>query len=382
MNLFKSFFKKKENHLWETVNISSSDSPFQIDPQKITHSILVLEDDKNCDSEKLYKVLNELQNDLNPEMMEFLEKHNLSSNIKSTFILTDNVTSSVIPTLKKLGLAETHSAFVRAPLITLDDDKSQQTVLVLFLFEDSYRRCIISDISCQPMLSKSFLYLDSFQFFHFDCLDTLTKFIIDDFNISEANRILYVGGLPLQITLKNNKTQYEQTIKNIKKKIFLNDVCSLSKLCNLAKEIRLYESSAILISNFPRDWNPPSYQYFDSSGNTLVAKSLINTSLQICNSNSRNCSISIYFEGIFATSYIKSVLASQGCPPKTPLSCKILSFSEDSNLLIDQRNYLNETDTCNQKLELIKACERFDELSQSNPERKNQPTYKGNILIQ
>lgn len=385
MSFLRNIFKKKDNSDWKVINISSSDSPFYIDPKKITHSILILDDIKDCKPDSLYKALDKLQRDLNMEMVESLQKQNLASKIKSTFILSTDLIQGIIPTVEKLGLSKTHSVFVRAPIVSLDGGKTQQTVLVLFLFADSNKHIVISDIPCLPnKLSNASNFFDAFEFSYFTNLEEMTKHILSEFVNSNANKILYVGGLPFRRPYEDEKSLYEKLSRkyNIKYKLYINDNCSLKYLCQAAREIRNSKENSILISNFPRDWDPPKYNYYDSKGNPVIASSPIGTSLMLCEADSPEDNLSVYFEGIMAESYYSSVLASQGCPPRKPLTCKIISWSEDNSLLFQERNQLASSNSFKQRDILINAIEKIEKDAQNNMAIRDYPCYKGGILLQ
>lgn len=236
----------------------------------------------------------------------------------------------------------------------------------------------------QAISSDSSDWASNIEFLYFPTDEELKNYLIADLIGSPAEQILVVGGVSLF-------EGFDPVIFS-DHEFLVNDRMSLSWLCTICQQIRDSNSKHILVTNFPREANPPKVRFVetpwyiakadgDIAGTVREISAPADTSLNLCELDDAKTKLAIYFVYVNASSYYKSVLVAQGCPPKTPVACKVLSSSNDNGLLYNERAKLKSIESpSEQRAIMIKASEELEALCLSNEAYKEKAHYSGGIL--
>lgn len=92
--------------------------------------------------------------------------------------------------------------------------------------------------------------------------------------------------------------------------ILCNSDISLSWLCQSAADVRASDNKTILMSNYPRETNPPRVHYFEA-GSRKTVEAPAGTSLQLADEQDGRTRVAIYLVGMFADSYVTNLYTSQ-----------------------------------------------------------------------
>jgi hypothetical protein len=237
---------------------------------------------------------------------------------------------------------------------------------------------------------------------YFPTEEKMKSSLLADLTVSNAERILVVGGNFLFKGI--NPTIFGD------RELHINWKQSFSWLCKTCEQVRESKKKAIVVSDFPRESNPPRVRFVEISGAIYKADGKIGgtlreitaprgTSLILYKQESAQGSgwrllrtkedktalpdkidIAIYFVGLRAPSYYESVLKAQGCPPKIPVVCKCFSERGDPDLTYTERKALNVSSSSDAKEILTGASEDlevFVRLGKASPESFG---YSGGVL--
>ena len=172
----------------------------------------------------------------------------------------------------------------------------------------------------------------------------LREYLGAELEKSPADNILVVGG----VKLFENGTG---TIGG--RRVLINKPRSLGWLCDACRSVRESEERSILISNYPRDWQPPRVRFVQAG--TLIAKAEIggmveevscgiDASLQLCQANDQRM-LGIYFVHDYAAGYLNCVISSQGYPQTKAIVCQVLASGDEVSVTADTHEKLKaETD--------------------------------------
>lgn len=219
-------------------------------------------------------------------------------------------------------------------------------------------------------------------FIYFSTDEEMKRLLITDIKGSQVERILVVGGV-------NLFEKYDPEMFD-KRELLVNDAMSLSRLCKMCQKIRDGDSKSVLVTNFPRETDPPKVRYVEFPGGIAKANGSISgkaievsapsgTSLSLC--TSPETQLAIYFIYVSALSYYRSVFDAQKCKPNTLVDCKVLSSTNDSGLLFDERRQLDlEKNPVKQKAMMIKASEDLETQCLCKEESRETAQYSGGIL--
>jgi hypothetical protein len=176
----------------------------------------------------------------------------------------------------------------------------------------------------------------------------------------------------------------------------------LLKICEYAREV---QHPQIIISPFPRYWNPPKIKVVQANFDPNIfakadgsidgrvyeveasaGRQLMNNpdkiTLNVIDETDHDTTLAIYFLGLHATSYYREVLASQGCPPREPVICKVISGPGDPALNPSETQRLRSaSDTEQQSRILREASETLEQFCKSSAQRRERAEYTGGVLI-
>ncbi len=176
----------------------------------------------------------------------------------------------------------------------------------------------------------------------------------------------------------------------------------LLKICEYARESRRPQ---IIVSRFPRHWNPPKIKVvqasfdanifaiadgsiggtvheIDASAGAQFMRNPNRITLNVIEEGDGAATLAIYFLGLHAASYYRELLASQGCPPRDPVVCKVISGSGDPALYTAHIERLRAAgDTQQQTVILREASDELERFCTSSPERREKNEYGGGVLL-
>lgn len=138
--------------------------------------------------------------------------------------------------------------------------------------------------------------------------DEIRSQIITDITTYSPDLILITGGY-YDFILEGLKASKRQ-IGISKYEILCNKDISLSWLCKTAAEIRANGRKTILMSNYPRETDPPLVRY-RQEGRLITVEMPVGTSLQLCDKQDESTRLAIYLIGMFAEEYITNLYTSQ-----------------------------------------------------------------------
>jgi hypothetical protein len=176
----------------------------------------------------------------------------------------------------------------------------------------------------------------------------------------------------------------------------------LLKICEYAREAR---NPQIIVSRFPRYWNPPRIKVVQASFNpgmfvtadraidgtileveaSACAQFMNNPksiTLNVIEENDTNSTLAVYFLGLHASSYYREVLASQGCPPRIPVDCRVISGLDDPALDSEECDRLKDARGLYQKAAILEEVSKtLETFCTSSAQRCEKQEYTGGVLI-
>jgi hypothetical protein len=176
----------------------------------------------------------------------------------------------------------------------------------------------------------------------------------------------------------------------------------LLKICEYARET---QRPQIIVSRFPRHWNPPKIKVVQASfdpnifavadgsvGGTVheipgaagaqFMKYPNKITLSIIDEGDNNKTLGLYFLGLHAASYYREVLASQGCPPRKPVVCKVISGPADPALEYSEHSRLRTAaDPEQQAVVLREASDKLEQFCVSSAQRREKQEFAGGVLV-
>jgi hypothetical protein len=222
------------------------------------------------------------------------------------------------------------------------------------------------------------------EFSYFGDQEALKRHLLDEIARSGADRILVVGGQELLRELDGaTLAGYELHV----------NVGILEWLGRMCERIRTSHAKHVLVSHFPREWNPPTvtYQVADTGiykaylplgGSLKTVRAPSGTSLALLEPHEPRTRLAVYFVGLYAVSYYQSVLASQRTTSKTFSACKILVGPDDPSVAIVHRRDLAQLeDDASRAAKLIEVSEEVEELCTLDPASRETIAYSGGLLV-
>lgn len=238
----------------------------------------------------------------------------------------------------------------------------------------------------EPKMSKNHKVKSYHEFVFQAKPEDAFQFLTSEINSSSVERILVVSNYPI---LYNHLS--EALLK--RHTLLLNAEKSLTWLKKAAQFSRKSESPLVVVSNWPRRWNPVTISYVkmaggmygkpdDTSVGTLLEYDGDDiTSLRLTPDGDSHLSIAFYFFGIYASSYYRAVCASQDCPPQEPVTCKVITCEKDPHIYSDvMRGLRKAASSIEQSKILSKHCDELDEWCLESQTRIHGRIYDGDVL--
>ncbi len=224
------------------------------------------------------------------------------------------------------------------------------------------------------------VWSEGMEFFYFPSDAELKEYLVAGLEKSPADNILVVGGVKL----------FENGTGAIGgRKVLINKPRSLGWLCDATRTVRESEDRAIVISNYPRDWQPPRVRYVQAG--TLIAKAEIggmveevsagvDTSLELCKPGDGR-TLGIFFVHDYAAGYLNAVVMSQGIPRTRTIVCQVLASGDEISVPAAEHELLRaETDKAKVQEMLMKVAGDMELVGER--ERRMQETvfWTGEVL--
>jgi hypothetical protein len=176
----------------------------------------------------------------------------------------------------------------------------------------------------------------------------------------------------------------------------------LLKICEYARETRRPQ---IIVSRFPRHWNPPKIKVvqanfdpnifaladgsiggivheIEASAGAQFMNNPNKITLNVIDDKDRDSTLAVYFLGLHATSYYREVLASQGCPPRRPIVSKVISGPDDPALETAEIQRLRSAQNAQQQASLLRGIsDKLEQFCTSSAERREKPEFNGGVLL-
>jgi len=130
----------------EIINVTSSETPYEIPANKIGLSVLIANEGKSALLlNELQLAAFELQKKLEPELFDSMSHHN----IKIFLVENAEDPQSLYFVFDLLKLASPYSAYVRTPIVALREGEPRQTIYLVWVYKDSSEKIIFSDFQAK-----------------------------------------------------------------------------------------------------------------------------------------------------------------------------------------------------------------------------------------
>jgi hypothetical protein len=229
--------------------------------------------------------------------------------------------------------------------------------------------------------------LDEFsvkQMLFFKLEEDLREYIIADIKKFSPDRILVAGG-----GTGFNSTFVEQLGDLAAQYVLFRNENppSLSRLCQMVEEIRKKRRKAILLSNYPRETDPPTTYFKDStrvvspampgSGQRTV-KMPTGTSLRLCDANDTKTRVAGYVVGMHAKGYYDNFHRSQASGRENLTRIQFLVSSGDNQVYTA---VMQELLSCSDAADCQRILEDYSNDIENDPGWRV-VGYSGGILIE
>jgi hypothetical protein len=173
-------------------------------------------------------------------------------------------------------------------------------------------------------------------------------------------RVLVAGGgknfsEALKKALKPLSAQYQ---------VFWNESYSLRWLCRKVEEIRTRGGKAILLSNYPRETDPPSTSYLENGVTPKKITMPAETSLRLCAPGDTSTRVAIYLVGAYTMSYCKNVYFSQVLGRQKATTFQVLVSPGANDLMNREVERLNR---CRERTESQRILREIAEALDADP---------------
>lgn len=207
----------------------------------------------------------------------------------------------------------------------------------------------------------------------FERWDAIGEHIAREINTISPERVLIIGG-----DSRWSKSLVEQLRqKTDKYEVLLNQACSLRWLCDTVNSIRVEQKRAILLSNFPRETDPPTTHYLENGVILRTVTMPKGTSLSLCDPHDQTTTVFVFLIGAYAMGYCDSVYRSQATGREDKTQFQVLVHSSGRALLGSE---IGQLKACSSEIERQRM---LWEIAQKLEQDPNPPpvAYSGGILF-
>jgi hypothetical protein len=228
-------------------------------------------------------------------------------------------------------------------------------------------------------------------------VDEMIETLLAELNGLKVDKILVISGFEaLKSVSESQFTGYEYLYNSF------GYFGWLLKICEYARET---QRPQIIVSRFPRHWNPPKIKVVQASfdpnifavadgsvGGTVheisgfAGAQFMNNpnkiTLNIIDEIDDNKKLGLYFLGLHAASYYREVLASQGCPPRKPNVCKVISGPGDPALELSEHSRLRAAAEPEQQAAVLReASDKLEQFCVTSEQRREKQEFAGGVLV-
>lgn len=204
--------------------------------------------------------------------------------------------------------------------------------------------------------------------------EAIQEYILADIAKYAPGRVLIISnttGIECEIVDRLSKSHPEYDL-------WWNKALSLTWLCETASEIRAKGSKAILVTNYPRETEPPTTRFVTMPAGVQRTLSKPGASLHLCSDDDKSTLVAIYIIGMFAMGYYKSVYRSLCIGRNNLPRFLVLVYPDDGALIDSEREELAASDDLNDCQVLLEGISGKLENDRDCPG----DVYAGGILVE
>jgi HEAT repeat protein len=200
----------------------------------------------------------------------------------------------------------------------------------------------------------------------------VSEYILAQIEELEPVRVLIIGG---SVSFAQSLTG-QLSDQNGAYEVLWNEHESLQWLCDTAAQVRIDRKRTILISNYPRQTDPPTTQFRDENELVKVVRMPQGTSLALC-LDGEQASVAIFLVGMYSMGYCKNVYESQANGYDELATFQVLAWPDCGAFMTLDLNSLEAcTDAQECQEQLMEIAGHLENNSQLSP-----IAYTGGMLV-